>query len=408
MSFGAQHQTWPLSGTRVLELASEYTGFAGLLFAALGADVTVLEPPGGSATRQFGPFADDVPGPERSLWWRYYNRGKTGVVLDLGDPGSRTEFDQLLSTFDVVVGPGTRAANNQGLSPAAICEQHPSLIWVALSPFGSDSARGREPVTDLTLQAGGGQLWSCGYDDHRLPPVRGGEGHVAHIVGFQAVIGALGALLSAIHSGRGQVVDVSLHATLNVTTELATYEWLVRGATVQRQTGRHAQVEPTQRTQVRAGDGRYVNTGVPVGDTPSSNRLLKWLEELGLQTAFDDTFLLELASSGKLDLADPAIASELLSVQRACLGFIAGQMAAHEFFIEAQERGFSAGIINAAEDLIEDQHLKARGMWVNIYEPDLDRTIIYPASPVAFDGVRRPLGPAPSLTDPQIRGSQSH
>ena len=72
-----------LEGVRVVELASEHGALAGKILADLGAEVIVVEPPGGHASRRFGPFLDDVPGPERSLWWWYYNTGKLSVVLDL-------------------------------------------------------------------------------------------------------------------------------------------------------------------------------------------------------------------------------------------------------------------------------------------------------------------------------------
>jgi crotonobetainyl-CoA:carnitine CoA-transferase CaiB-like acyl-CoA transferase len=47
----------PLSGLRVVELADPRTGFAGKLLADMGADVLLVEPPGGSALRRVGPFA---------------------------------------------------------------------------------------------------------------------------------------------------------------------------------------------------------------------------------------------------------------------------------------------------------------------------------------------------------------
>ena len=43
------------------------------------------------------------------------------------------------------------------------------LVMVSITPFGAASAGRAEPVTDLTLLAGGGPVWSCGYDDHTLP-----------------------------------------------------------------------------------------------------------------------------------------------------------------------------------------------------------------------------------------------
>ena len=50
----------PLAGLRVVELASEHAAFAGKMLGDLGADVIVIEPPGGHPSRAYGPFADDV------------------------------------------------------------------------------------------------------------------------------------------------------------------------------------------------------------------------------------------------------------------------------------------------------------------------------------------------------------
>ena len=55
-----------------------------------------------------------------------------------------------------------------------------------------------------------------------------------------AVMAVLTALLYREGSGAGQFIDVSQHAAANITTEMATYSWLVEQSTVQRQTGRHA------------------------------------------------------------------------------------------------------------------------------------------------------------------------
>ena len=56
-----------LTGFRVVELASERIAFAGKLLADMGADVILVEPPGGDPARKHPPFVDDVPGPERSV-----------------------------------------------------------------------------------------------------------------------------------------------------------------------------------------------------------------------------------------------------------------------------------------------------------------------------------------------------
>jgi crotonobetainyl-CoA:carnitine CoA-transferase CaiB-like acyl-CoA transferase len=58
-----------LSDIRVLEISAPETMHAGSVLAALGADVVVVEPLGGSAGRRIEPFLDDIPGLERSLTW---------------------------------------------------------------------------------------------------------------------------------------------------------------------------------------------------------------------------------------------------------------------------------------------------------------------------------------------------
>ena len=71
-----------LAGLRVVEVADELGEYCGLLFAGLGADVIKVEPPEGSPTRKIGPFLDDSPHPERSIFFWHYNRNKRSVTLD--------------------------------------------------------------------------------------------------------------------------------------------------------------------------------------------------------------------------------------------------------------------------------------------------------------------------------------
>src|SRR5579885_625513 len=97
---GGRHMT-ALSGIRVIELASERIAFAGKLLADMGADVILVEPPGGDPARSYGPFADDQPGPERSLWWWHYHTSKRGVVLDLDQAADRARLKALVASADI-------------------------------------------------------------------------------------------------------------------------------------------------------------------------------------------------------------------------------------------------------------------------------------------------------------------
>src|ERR1700722_6144543 len=82
----------PLHGLRVLEIASEAAAFCGKLLGDYGADVLLVEPPGGHYTRNFEPFVNDVPDVNRSLWFWHYNTSKSNICLDLTDVKERDAF----------------------------------------------------------------------------------------------------------------------------------------------------------------------------------------------------------------------------------------------------------------------------------------------------------------------------
>jgi Mg-chelatase subunit ChlD len=71
-----------LRGLRVLDLCDQTGAFAGKLLAGLGADVVLVEPPGGSPMRAIPPYWQGVPHPERSLFFWFYNAGKRSITLD--------------------------------------------------------------------------------------------------------------------------------------------------------------------------------------------------------------------------------------------------------------------------------------------------------------------------------------
>src|SRR3954466_13364813 len=110
-----------LEGLRVIEVADERAEYTGLLLAGLGCEVIKVEPPDGSATRRIGPFLDDEPGPERSLFFWNYNRNKKSVTLDLRDISGRESLLRLLDGADVLLDASCGALNEAlGLDRAAV------------------------------------------------------------------------------------------------------------------------------------------------------------------------------------------------------------------------------------------------------------------------------------------------
>lgn len=376
-----------LRGLRVLELAAEPIAFAGKLLGDMGADVILVEPPGGDPSRRYPPFLDDQPGEDRSLYWWHYHTSKRGIVLDLDVEEGRRRFLALIATADVLLEAEPRQRlSGLGIDYADLAAVRPDLVHVAVTPYGRSDPKSDLPYTDLTLMAAAGPPWSCGYDDHALPPIRGPQ-QGYHTASHFAVMSALTALLHRGVSGEGQFIDVSMTAASNVTTEAATYSWLVAERTVQRQTGRHASVSPSGETQQRCADGRYANTGVPPRKPSEFAALDRWLKELGLFERLPEAVFLEMGANwqGPFDLAKIGSDDEITAIfgaGREALKLIASTVSAQDFFLGCQRAGLAVGVVNAPEEAFEDAHFKARGFHVPVRHGE--REVVYPGAPYAF------------------------
>lgn len=385
----ANRNVGALHGVRVVELADEKCAWAGKLLADMGADVILVEPPGGDGARQYGPFFEDRPGPDRSLYWWHHHTSKRGIVLDLSAEPSRAALRKLVATADVVLeaeAPGALAA--RGLDYADLARARPDLIHCAITPFGRNGPRNDELATDLTVLAAGGPAWMNGYDDHSLPPVRG-LGNQGWAMGCHyGVMSILTAILYRAVSGEGQFIDVSLHAAANVTTEVGSYGWLVAKQTAQRLTGRHASPTPTLASQMKCADGRFVNTGVPPRKPAEFAKLLGWLRSLGLEEHFPETVFLQMgAERASIDLSKIGQDAELTAIfgaGREAMNFIASRIPAYEFFLGAQRAGLAVGAIFSPEEAYEDEHFKARGFQVEVHHPEHGRSFRYPGAPYAM------------------------
>jgi benzylsuccinate CoA-transferase BbsE subunit len=392
----------PLDGITVIELSHEHVAWAGKLVADLGADVVVVEPPGGSPQRSFEPFLDGVPGPERSLWWWHYNTSKRSVVADLDR--DRDRVLALVAGADVLIeGEAPGSLNALGLGWEDLSARNPRLVMVSITPFGSSSARAHEPITDLTLMAEAGPAWSCGYDDHTLPPIRGGGNQAFQTACHFGVMSLLVALLAREETGEGQRIDVSMYAASNVSTEMASYGWLAAEAEVQRQTGRHAAPVLTPPVQVRCRDGRYATTGVPPRSPREFATMLGLLDRLGLRDECPSSVILELgAERDSLNLADietDPLVAEIFTSARDALFFLAEHMDARDFFVETQRIGLATGVIYTPGEAIADPHFVARGFPVEIEHPELQRSFTYPGAPYRFSATPWSARRAPLLDE---------
>jgi len=205
-----------LSPYRVLDLTDHRGQLGGHILAMLGAEVILVEPPGGSPARQVGPFAGEEPGLERSLQFWAHNRGKRSVVIDIDTPEGREQLLELVAGADVLIEnepPGAMVA--RGLDHPALAAVNDALVHVSITPFGATGPKADWASTDLTLQAASGCLSLTGDKDRaplRLAPAPQAWYHAA-AEGAQAALIALYEREN--RSGRGQHADVSVQQAAN-------------------------------------------------------------------------------------------------------------------------------------------------------------------------------------------------
>lgn len=193
----------PLAGLKVVEFTHMVMGpAAGAIFAALGAEVTRIEPPGGDPTRNLiGSGAGYFP---------MYNRHKAAIAADLKSPEGLAAALALASEADILIEnfrPG--ALDRLGLGYAALAEINPRLVYCSLKGFLPGPYEHRTAL-DEVAQMMGGLAYMTGPPGR---PLRAGSSVIDVTGGMFGVIAILAAIEERHRTGRGQKVQASLFET---------------------------------------------------------------------------------------------------------------------------------------------------------------------------------------------------
>jgi benzylsuccinate CoA-transferase BbsE subunit len=218
----------PYSGVRILDLTHRFGAYAGKLFADLGAEVILIEPPGGSPDRHAGQEGDEV-----SARFAFFHAGKKSVVIDFSNGRGRERFDALARTAAIIV------VERDGAMFDGITELrrlNPSAVITAISPFGMTGPLSNAPASDLILQASGGIAWMSGrIEDAPLSLPFEQATMVGSI--YAATVTAM-AFADAEATGTGHLIDVSVQECIAHSLQNAIQVW-----------------DLEQRISVRGGEG---------------------------------------------------------------------------------------------------------------------------------------------------------
>ncbi len=178
--------------------------YCAMLLADMGARVIKVEPPRGDSTRAMAGGHDG-----ESHAFNAVNRGKRGIVLDLGVDAAREVFRRLAAGADVVIEnfrPGVMA--RFGLDYPSLAADHPGLVYASISGYGQTGPWAGRGGFDLVAQGVTGIMSVTG--EAGRPPVKAGLPITDLGAGLFATIGILAALRHRDRTGHGQYIDTSL------------------------------------------------------------------------------------------------------------------------------------------------------------------------------------------------------
>lgn len=379
-----------LDGIRVLDLTNRSAALAGRVLADLGAEVIMVEPPGGSSIRRLAPFLDDEPGPEHSLAHQYFNANKASVVLDPTREANRSVFTSLVATADVLIDsapPGW--FESRGLSHQELRRHNPDLIQVSVTPFGLDSPWAHRKANDLVAGAAGGLVWLCG--EPRSIPVQGAADPSYTMAGLAAASAAVIALTGRWRAygssaddgprpegaGWGTHIDVSLQeATTMAVMQTATPSHWTWHQRIPRR--------PGLSNALRCADGGHV--GVLVRPD-RFDAFLAWCDRVGVDHQMtSDDWEWSLLSAPRQN--NPVVAATLA---------LAAALTRDEFASGALEADLVCLPMLDFDDIAHHEQYLVNDQFLTVDHPGLDRSLGFVRSPVdaLADGVE--IRPAPLL-----------
>ena len=334
----------PLAGIRVLELGQLLAGpFTGSILGYFGAEVIKIESPdGGDPIRGWREVQDGT-----SLWWYSLGRNKKSVTIDLKTDQGRELAKKLIDTADVVVEnfrPGVM--EKWGLGPDQFKVTNPKLVYARISGFGQTGPYSKKPGYASVTEGMSGFRYVNGFEGEA--PVRPNLSLGDTIAGIHTALGIALALLVCNKSGTGQVVDVALYEAMFNLMEGVVPEY--DGAGIIRQPSGSTVTGIVPTNTFKCADGKFVVIG---GNGDSIYKRL-------------------MIAAGYPELADnPAMANNAGRVVHekeidAALAAYCATITAKEVIDTLEEVRVPVGPIYNVEDMMNDEHFQARGLFEEV------------------------------------------
>jgi benzylsuccinate CoA-transferase BbsE subunit len=361
-----------LSGLRALDLTDQKGFICGKILGALGVEVIKVERPGGDPSRLIPPYIDNIPNPNKSLYWMAFNTDKKSITLNLEDKKGQAIFKKLVKKADFVIESFTPGyLESLGIGYKALSRLNPKIIMTSITSFGQTGPYAHYKGSELIASAMSGVLICTGDPDK--PPVREGPDAIYYRAN---TIAAFATILSDYYrdiSGQGQQVDVSLQEVDFSRTMINIISW-----------------EFDKSLHKRSGPGRTFGSQIVKNIWPckdgyvmwflsgamfgaNSNRALsQWLDEDGVENPFR-----HISNWEEFDMAK--LTPETVNEWQTIIGEqFFSRHTKKEIAEGSLKRGIDALVVNDPADVLSYPHLRERKYWTEIAHPESGISLEYP------------------------------
>jgi len=341
-----------LDKVRVLDLTEDRGLYVGKMLADLGAEVIKIEKPDGSKARQVGPFKDDVPSLESSLYFINFNTNKKSITLNLQSPAGQDIFRKLVQKSDIVTEdfePGVM--KSLGLDYPVLKELNKGIILASVTGFGQDGPYCHYNAPDIVSFAMGGIMYISG-EPERAPVVAPCE-QAYHGTSIIATFGIITALYQRLSTGEGQMVDISAHEVMTAMNEELVMRYSLT-FDIEERCGSQHKSSPARIYPCKDG---YVHLVVL-----RAHHWINLLEIMGNpELLMDEVWLDTGFRRVNTDFIDPIIAEFTMNYTK------------KELTEMCQARQISCTPVNTAADCTDDAHVKDRALITEIEHPVIGR-----------------------------------
>jgi CoA:oxalate CoA-transferase len=364
-----------MQGIRVLDLTWVLGGpFAGQTLAQMGAEVIKVEPVDGDSVRSIGNkerFKGDTG------FFLSVNRGKSSIAINIKDPAGLAVLYDLVRVSDAIIyGFAPDVPGRLKIDAASLHKINPKIAVAQLIGMHDQPPYSNAPSYDLVTQALGGVMGMTGEEGGQ--PVRVGYQIADLAGGLYLALACAGAVITALKSGKGSAVQISL---LDCQLALLTWQaqnYFVSGREPTRLGARHPIIAPND--IYPCSDGRFLAIS-PTGE----NFWRAMCEAIGRDDLITDPRF------QTLDLRVQNVA-ELTGVLK---GIFARAPVA-EWVQRLFDARVAAGAVNSVSEAVNQPLAGLRNMVDTLGHPDGAESMRFLGNPFKYEG-SRPLSYPPAL-----------